>query len=124
MISLKKMCSLILEQEGGDANLLEFPNGNLNVTVDRPKKRLIFSPRDGMKYSGNLRTLIVMLKQRFKISKINSLEDEDDAGEGDVDDPKLRGVFEVVLDPRENLDNVLSFVKSNAIVSFIFILPC
>ena len=29
----------------------------------------------------------------------------------DIDDPSLRGVFEVVFDPRENMDTIIDFIN-------------
>ena len=115
-MQLKKvLMEALMEQDQQEVDdVIEFPNENFTVSIDRNKKRFIFSPQQHASLPSKLRTVLTMLKQRFNIIKINSLEDEDDAGQGDTDDMKLRGVFEVVVDPRENIDAVIDFIKSSA----------
>lgn len=110
---LKKLFLEVLkEQESED--VLEFPNENFTVSLDRERQRLIFAPQQHASLPSRLRNMLNMLKQRFNVSKVNSLEDEDDVGPNDIDDPNLRGIFEIVLDPRENFDAVIEFIQNHA----------
>lgn len=113
MLKLKNIILEVLQTEQ-EEDVLEFPNENFTVSIDRNKRKLIFAPQEHSSLPSKLRTMLTMLKQRFNIVNINSLEDENDAGSGDVDDPNLRGVFEVEVDPRENFDSVIQFVKTEA----------
>ena len=98
---------VIREQETED--VIELPNQNFSITIDRPKKKLIFAPEGHSSLPNKIRTILQMLKQHFNVLNVNSLEDEDDY-EG-TDDPNLRGVFEIEFDPRENFDEVINFVR-------------
>lgn len=111
-MKLKDVLIEILSEQDGD--VLEFPDENLTISIDRPKRRLIFAPQKDASLPSKLRTILTMVRQEFKVSKVTSLEDEGDAGPGDTDDPKLQGVFELVLDPRENIDKVVDFIKTAA----------
>jgi hypothetical protein len=115
MKTLKKvlMEALVEQDPQGLDNVIEFPNENFMVSIDRNRKKLIFSPQQHSSLPSKLRTMLTMLKQRFNIIKVNSLEDEDDAGQGDTDDPNLRGVFEIVVDPREDFEAVVDFVRNS-----------
>jgi len=56
--------------------------------------------------------MMTMLKQNFKVTKVDSLEDEGDAKPGDEDDKSLRGMFEIQIDPREDFEAVVDFIKN------------
>lgn len=93
-------------------DVLEF--SGFTVSIDRAKKKLIFSPQvaTGNVAPSQLRTMMTMLKQNFKVVKVDSLEDEGDASQGDTDDKALRGMFEIQIDPRENFEAVIDFIKN------------
>jgi len=102
----------LLEQDPqGLEDTLEFPNQNFTVSVDRNQKKLIFSPQSHSALPSKMRTFLTMLKRDFRVIRVKSLEDEGDQGPGDVDDPNLRGVFEIVFDPRENFEEIIDYIK-------------
>jgi len=106
---------LIVEQEIQDLdNVVEFPRDNFVLTIDRSKRQLIFSPLMNAVFDSKVRTLLTMLKQNFKVTKIDNLEDENDTKPGDKDDPNLKNVFQVELDPREDFEAVIDFIKQHA----------
>lgn len=110
---LRVLQEALTEQDpSGLDDTLEF--SGFTVSVDRPKKRLIFSPQvaTGNVAPTSLRTMMTMLKQNFNVTKAVSLEDEGDAAPGDSDDPALRGVFELQVDPREDFEAVVDFIKN------------
>lgn len=98
------------EQELPDS--IEFPNQNFIVSINRPQRKLIFSPEGHSSLPNKIRTMINMLKQNFRVLKVNSLADEDDRGQGDTDDPNLRGVFAVDFDPRVDFEAAIDFLKN------------
>lgn len=104
--------ALTEQDPSGLDDTLEF--SGFIVSIDRSKKKLIFSPQvsTGNVAPTQLRTMMTMLKQNFKILKIDSLEDEGDAGSGDVDDKTLRGMFEIQVDLREDFEAVVDFIKN------------
>jgi hypothetical protein len=110
---LKKiLLEALAEQDAqGLDDTIEFPNQNFVVSVDRNQKKLIFSPQSHSALPSKMRTFINMLKRDFRITRLKSLEDEGDQGPGDTDDPNLRGVFEVQLDPREDVNEVVDYIK-------------
>lgn len=106
--------ALVEQDPQGLDDYVEFPNQNFVVSIVRPQKKLIFSPQGRSFVTTKMRIVINSLKQKFNVLKVNSLEDEDDAGPGDTDDPKLIGVFEVVFDPREDFEAAVDFLKNEA----------
>ena len=106
---LRKILSEILREQEPDKDVIELPNLNFLISVDRAKKRLIFAPQGHSAVPSKLRTMIAMLKQSFNVLKVNSLEDEEDYDT--PDDPTLRGTFEIEFDPRENLEEVIKFIR-------------
>ena len=95
-------------------DLLEFPA--FTVTVDRNKRKLIFAPQlaKGNVAPSELRTLLNLLKRDFNVLRVVSLEDEGDAKEGDEDDKSLRGMFEVEVDPREDFNSLIDYIKNHS----------
>lgn len=110
-----KLRTVLLEAlaEQGEEETIELPNQNFTISVERVKNRLIFSPQGHFSMPSKMRTMLTMLKQKFNVTTIDSLEDEGDTQEGDTDDLNLRGMFEVVFDPRESLDEILDFIKTS-----------
>jgi hypothetical protein len=110
---LKEVLLEILAEQDvqGLEDTIEFPTQNFVVSIDRAEKKLTFSPQSHSMLPSKMRTFLTMLKQNFRVIKLNSLEDEDDAGPGDVDDPNLRGIFEIEFDPREDFEKVVDFIR-------------
>jgi hypothetical protein len=106
---LRKLLNEILKEQEEVENVIEFPHQNFIVTIDQSKKKLIFAPEGHSSVPNKIRTIVQMLRQNFHVLRVNSLEDENDYDS--EDDPKLRGVFEVEFDPRENFDEVVNFVR-------------
>jgi hypothetical protein len=102
----------LAEQDAqGLDDTLEFPNQNFTVSIDRNQKKLIFSPQSHSALPSKMRTFLSMLKRDFRITRLKSLEDEGDQGPGDTDDPNLRGVFEIEFDPRENIEEIVDYIR-------------
>ena len=102
---------IIKEQEMiDDENVFELPSKNMTVSIDRNKRKFIFAPFKNKK-SSEIRNLINLLKNNFRTTKINNLSDEDSRNKQNyVSD--LINAFEVEIDPRENFDSVIDFVKN------------
>lgn len=101
---------ILLEQEMGDENIIELDSMNLSISINPAKKSFIFAPIDTKKQS-EIRKLINLLKTNFRIVKVNNLTDEDSKlNQGKESD--LKNSFEVVVDPRENFDSVIDFVRN------------
>ena len=103
--------ALAEQDEQGLEDVIEFPNQNFTVSIDRAKKKLTFAPQSHSALPSKMRSFITMLQQDFDILRLTSLEDEGDEGPGDVDDPNLRGVFEMELDPRTDLEEIVDYIK-------------
>lgn len=111
-MQLKKIILEVLREQEDAENIIEFPNENFTVSINRNEKKLVFAPLLHSAIPSKIRTYINLLKQNFRVLRVNSLEDEDDTRENDVDDPKLRGVFEIEFDPREDFEAVLDFIRN------------
>jgi len=113
-MKLKKiLLEMLQEQEQDSEDVIEFPSNNMVLSVDKNKKKLILTPLNLSSNSSTIRKIILMLKQNFKISKINALED-DDSRVNKTYDSSLKNTFEIQVDPTENLDSVVEFVKNEA----------
>lgn len=108
MLSIRK---IFLEIAGDLEDVVEFPNSNFVLSIDRNNKKIIFSPQSHAALPSKMRTFITMLKQDFRVIRLKSLEDEGDAGPGDTDDLALRGVFEIEFDPREDFESIVDYIK-------------
>jgi len=97
-------------------NTIEFPKENFILSIDRPKKKIIFSPQyKNTSIPSKIRTLIVMLKQRFDILNVNSLEDKGTATQAnDQDISNLKGVFEIEVDPSENFESIIDYIQQES----------
>ena len=95
MISLKQ---IFLEAEG-DGETLEFPNDNFVLSIFRGNKTLLFSPQYHNSITNKIRTLVNMLKQNFRILAVKD---------------KDLGAFEVQVDPREDFEAVVDYIKNQA----------
>lgn len=80
---------------------IELPKYNLVVSIMEAEKKLNFSPLDTTKPAPQARTLINQLKQKFKVSLVRQ---------------QTGNVFEVTLDPREEIGLVQDFLQQNAAV--------
>lgn len=112
MISLGGLYDKLLKE--ALENVIEFPNDNFVLSIDRSKRFLTFTPQQHQSVTSNIRSLLNVLKQNFKVTKVRSVEDEEDSGILDIDDPKLRGAFVVEVDPREDFESIVDFIKQQA----------
>lgn len=102
----------LAEQDAqGLEDTLEFPNQNFVVSIDRNTKTLTFMPQSHSALPSKMRTFLTMLQQKFRVIRKKSLEDEGDQGPGDTDNPELRGNFEMVFDPREDINVIVDYIK-------------
>lgn len=95
MLSLKQ---ILLEMEG-DGQTLQFPNDNFTLAIFRKNKTLVFTPQYHTSITNKVRTLVNMLKQNFRILRV---EDKD------------LGAFEVQVDPREDFEGVVDWIKNQS----------
>lgn len=96
-MKLKEVYKDLLREAEGDGETLEFPNDNFTLSIFRGNKTLLFSPQHHNAITSKIRTLINMLKQNFRILRINN---------------KDLGAFEVEVDPREDFESVVDFIKN------------
>ena len=90
----------------------------------KKEKKLLFSPQESSVVPSGLRTIVLMLQRNFNVSKVSSAEDQpnqpptpDEGGEKeefDINSPNIKGVIQVQLDPRENIDKVVEFLSRQA----------
>lgn len=88
-----------LESITGDDqdNIIYVPESNFSISLFPNTKTLLFSPQEHTSVTKQVRTLLNSIKQQFRVSSVNE---------------KGVGIFEVVLDPREDFDAVVDFIKS------------
>lgn len=96
-MQLKSLYESILKEQGEENSVLEFPNDNFTLSIFRGEKKLLFSPQYHNAITSRIRTLINMLKQNFRILRIND---------------KDAGCFEVEVDPREDFEAVVDYITS------------
>lgn len=87
-------------REQAETSMLEFPNDNFVVSIFPNEKRLLFSPIDHTSITQNIRTVVQVLKQNFRI--LNVTVDEN------------TGVIEVVADPREDFEQIINLLNMMA----------
>ena len=85
------------EEQVFDDSIIEFPEHNFSVSLFKDEKRIIFSPQN---YTQNLPEMVdafvEIMKEKYVVSKA---------------EPKEVGTFEVIFDPREDFESVLTFIK-------------
>jgi hypothetical protein len=119
-VLLKEIYNQILREQGEEASqVIEFPKEKFTVSIDKNRKKLIFSPQESSALPNKIRPMVLMLKRNFNITSIQSQENNTGAKpeyqqtmDVDLDDPNLQGVILVQLDPRENVDKVVEFLSS------------
>lgn len=94
---LRLVLESLLREQG--AEVIEFPNDNFTLSVFRDKKALLFTPQYHHSITNKIRTLITMLKESFRILRVNDRD---------------LGSFEVEVDPREDFDAVVEFIRGQA----------
>ena len=103
---LKEILNQVLREQDEGNMTIEFPKEKFVVSVDKQQKKLIFSPQESSALANKIRPTILLLKRNFNVANIRG-----DEGEADIEDPNARGIFEVELDPRENIDKVIEFLS-------------
>lgn len=83
----------------GDGETLQFPDDNFVLSVFRSTKTLLFTPQYHNSITNKIRILVNMLKQNFNIARVSD---------------KDMGSFEVEVDPREDFEAVIEFIKSQS----------
>lgn len=86
----------VYDLHGGNPNLIEFPKDNFVASFMAKEKRIEFSPRDDTKASNHIRSLINSIKNAFRVAKVTQIG---------------MNTFDVVIDPTENFDKVMAYVK-------------
>lgn len=85
------------EEDSVDDSLIEFPDHNFCVAFFKDEKRIIFSPQNDTKELPEMVDAFVeIMKEKYAVSEA---------------EPKEVGTFEVVFDPREDFESVLTFIK-------------
>jgi hypothetical protein len=98
MILLKVIWESILKEQDED-NIIEFPNDNFTISVFRAEKKILFTPQGHSSLPSKIRILVNMLKQNFNILRIKD---------------KDVGSFEVEVDPREDFESIVDYIKMQA----------
>jgi hypothetical protein len=101
---------ILIEQELNDEDIIELSSMNMSASINPFKKSIILVPID-LKKQSEIRKVIVLLKTNFRIVKVNNLSDEDSKINKDKES-NMKNSFEVVVDPRENFDSVVDFIKN------------
>lgn len=81
----------------GEDTVIEFPSSNFAISLFRANKTLLFTPQQHTSITNKIRTFVNMIKQNFKVQKIAQ---------------KGQGIFEVQLDPVQDFDEVIDFIKN------------
>ena len=97
MKELKILFEDILKEQ--DEEIIEPPNDNFTLSIFRNEKKILFTPQYHTSVTGKIRTLVNMLKQNFRILRITD---------------KDIGSFEVEIDPREDIDAVVNFIRDQS----------
>lgn len=79
-----------------DDQVMEFPNSNFVVSVFKDEKKLLFSPQNHQSLTNKIRTFVNLIKQNFRVLGVSA---------------KSGGAFELQLDPREDIDSTVDFIK-------------
>lgn len=95
MLTLKQ----VLMEMDGDGETLQFPDDNFVLSVFRGNKTLLFTPQYHKSITNKIRILVNMLKQAFRIVRVSDRD---------------LGAFEVEVDPREDFETVVNFIKNQA----------
>lgn len=98
-MQLKSLYESIIREQASAAEVLEFPHDNFVLSVFRGEKKLVFSPQFHNAITSKIRTLVNMLKQNFRILRVNDLDGSS---------------FEVEVDPREDFEAVVDYIRSQA----------
>ena len=97
---MKSLKSLVEDVFNGEEDsTIELPKQNLVVSFFEQEKRLNFSALDVSKPAPQARTFINELKQKFKVSQVKQ---------------QAGNVFVVLIDPREDFNLVIDFIKNAA----------
>ncbi len=89
----------VYDLHGGNPNLLEFPKDNFVAALKPQEKRIEFSPRDDEKTSTRIRSLVLDLKNKFRIANVIQIG---------------MNTFNVVIDPTEDFNKVAAYVRDFA----------
>ena len=98
-MNLKSLYESVLKEQEGDGEVLEFPHDNFTLSIFRGTKKLLFSPQHHDSITNKIRTLVNTLKQNFRILRVND---------------KDLGAFEIEVDPRENFEAIIDFIKNQS----------
>jgi hypothetical protein len=110
-LGLKELFLEVLREfdSDGKEKVIELPNQNFTVSLFRKEQKIVFMPQDHSSIPMKVREYIYDLKGKFNISRINSLDDEQDPSTSR--DDNLRGAFEVIVDPREDFERVVEYLR-------------
>jgi hypothetical protein len=96
MLSLRSIIEEALAEQEDEGNVIEFPQDNFNLSIFRSQRKLLFTPQFHNAMTKNVRTLVTMLKQNFRIKEVND---------------KSLGAFEIEVEPTEDFESVVDFIK-------------
>lgn len=118
---LKEILNQVLREQDEASSVIEFPKEKFIVSVNKNKKELIFTPQESAALPNKIRPMVLMLKRNFNVSSVKNQEETPSAApeeyknqDVDIEDPNLRGVIIVTVDPREDMDKVVEFLSSQA----------
>lgn len=78
------------------AEVMEFPNDNFTVSIFRAERKIIFSPQQHQYVTKKVRSHVNAIKQNFHTISVTDLPN---------------ATFEIELDPRESIDEVVKFLS-------------
>lgn len=80
-----------------DDSIVEFPEHNFVISLFKDEKKVIFSPQNCTQELPEMaHAFVEVMKEKYAVSKA---------------EPKEVGTFEVIFDPREDFESVLTFIK-------------
>jgi len=95
-MKLKDILKEILEQDDLK-DIVEFPNSNINLFIDRNEKKITLSPVEVEKPSPKSRVIIRSIEGKFAVKEIKE---------------QSKDLFEITFSPSEDFESVVDFVKN------------
>lgn len=100
-MKLKEVFTALLKEgdmeDPVDDSIVEFPEHNFVISLFKDEKRVVFSPQNNTQELAEMPMAFVeVMKEKYAVSKA---------------EPKEVGTYEVVFDPREDFESILTFIK-------------
>jgi len=107
-MNLKQILKEVLAET---EKLIDFPSEDFTISLFADERKLVFMPKyDSQKAMAKIRIYVNAIKQNFRVGKINSLDDEQSYTQSH---PKFQNAFEVYLDPAQDWNQVIQYLKDN-----------